>query len=107
MPTVTGWRPGSSTQSRSFAVEACTGWRYVAEELAAGIEVYLAEPADNATLCGKKQRARTDRTDARLQRTAIFAQPASPQPCRRAPTLLVQLLFTAPSRPLGLLASYP
>src|ERR1019366_1490073 len=30
----------------AFAVEACTGWRYVAEEIQrAGIEVHLAEPA--------------------------------------------------------------
>src|SRR6201984_2097036 len=33
----------------AFAVEACTGWRYIAEELAsAGIAVHLAEPADTA-----------------------------------------------------------
>jgi len=32
-----------------FAVEGCTGWRYVVEELAAaGIEPHLAEPADTA-----------------------------------------------------------
>jgi len=31
----------------AFAVEGCTGWRYVAEELAAaGIAAHLAEPAD-------------------------------------------------------------
>ena len=43
----------------AFAVEASTGWRYVAEELAAaGIEVHLAEPADTATLRGKKKRAK-------------------------------------------------
>jgi transposase len=31
----------------AFAVEGCTGWRFVAEELhRAGIEVHLAEPAD-------------------------------------------------------------
>ena len=30
-----------------FAVEACTGWRYVVEEMErAGCEVHLAEPAD-------------------------------------------------------------
>jgi hypothetical protein len=32
-----------------FALEGCTGWRYVAEELAAaGITPHLAEPADTA-----------------------------------------------------------
>src|SRR3712207_7407047 len=33
----------------AFAVEACTGWRFVVEELRrAGIEAHLAEPADTA-----------------------------------------------------------
>jgi len=31
----------------AFALEGCTGWRYVAEELAAaGVTAHLAEPAD-------------------------------------------------------------
>src|SRR5215213_8520219 len=51
----------------AFAVEGCTGWRFVVEEmLAAGVEPHLAEPADTATLRGRKKRAKTDRTDARL-----------------------------------------
>jgi transposase len=63
----------------AFAMEACTGWRYVAEELAAaGTEVHLAEPADTATLRGKKRRAKTDRADARLQRT-LLAQGRLPE----------------------------
>ena len=33
----------------AFALEGCTGWRYVTQELAAaGIGVHLAEPADTA-----------------------------------------------------------
>src|SRR6195952_1248772 len=49
-----------------FAVEACTGWRFVIEELAAaGIEAHLAEPADTAAARGQKRRAKTDRLDAR------------------------------------------
>jgi transposase len=56
----------------SFALEGCTGWRFVAEELArAGIEVHLAEPADTATLRGKKKRAKTDRADARHLRELL------------------------------------
>jgi transposase len=52
-----------------FAVEACTGWRYVAEELAAaGVAVVLAEPADTAAARGPKRRAKTDRADSRLLR---------------------------------------
>jgi hypothetical protein len=48
-----------------FATEGCTGWRFVVEELErAGVEAHLAEPADTATLRGRKKRAKTDRADA-------------------------------------------
>src|SRR5215471_9728908 len=48
-----------------FAVEACTGWRFVIEELErAGIEAWLAEPADTAAARGRKRRAKTDPADA-------------------------------------------
>ena len=57
----------------AFAVEACTGWRYVAEELQrAGMEAHLAEPADTAAARGRKRRAKTDRADARLQRDLLM-----------------------------------
>jgi transposase len=50
-----------------FAVEGCTGWRFVVEELRrAGIQAHLAEPADAATARGPKRRAKTDRADALL-----------------------------------------
>src|SRR5215218_2491386 len=53
----------------AFAVEGCTGWRFVVEELVrAGVEPHLAEPADTANLRGRKKRAKTDRADARLLR---------------------------------------
>jgi transposase len=56
----------------AFAVEACTGWRYVAEELAAaGIAVHLAEPADTAFARGRKRHAKTDRTDSRHLRVLL------------------------------------
>jgi transposase len=56
----------------AFAVEACTGWRFVVEELRrAGIEAHLAEPADTAAARGPKRRAKTDRTDARLLRNLL------------------------------------
>jgi transposase len=55
-----------------FAVEACTGWRYVVEELArAGVAAWLAEPADTAAARGRKKRAKTDRTDAKLLRELL------------------------------------
>jgi transposase len=50
-----------------LAVEGCTGWRYVVEELDhAGITPHLAEPADTAAARGRKRHAKTDRTDAHL-----------------------------------------
>src|SRR5580658_8780696 len=45
----------------AFAVEGCTGWRYVTEELAAaGITAHLAEPAGTAFARGRKRHAKTD-----------------------------------------------
>ena len=41
-----------------LAVEGCTGWRFVVEEMQrAGIEPHLAEPADTSSLRGPKKRA--------------------------------------------------
>ena len=55
-----------------FAVEGCTGWRYVAEELAAaGIAAHVGEPADTAFARGRKRHAKTDKTDARHLRTLL------------------------------------
>jgi transposase len=63
----------------AFAVEACTGWRYIAEELQrAGMDAHLAEPADTAAARGPKKRARTDRADARLLR-GLLAQGRLPE----------------------------
>jgi transposase len=56
----------------AFAVEGCTGWRYVAEELAAaGIAAHLAEPADTAFARGRKRHAKTDKTDCRHLRMLL------------------------------------
>ena len=56
----------------AFAMEGCTGWRYVAEELAAaGVTVHLAEPADTAFARGRKRHAKTDKTDARHLRMLL------------------------------------
>ena len=55
-----------------FALEGCTGWRYVSEELAAaGIEPHVAEPADTAALRGRKRHAKTDKTDSRHLRQLL------------------------------------
>ena len=55
-----------------FALEGCTGWRYVVEELAmAGVVAHVGDPAEIAGLRGPKKRAKTDRADARLLRTLL------------------------------------
>jgi transposase len=56
----------------TFAVEGCTGWRFVVEELQrAGITALLAEPAETAHQRGPKKRAKTDKTDARHLRMLV------------------------------------
>jgi len=67
------WLAGRFTgQDVHFAVEGCTGWRYVAEELAAaGITPHVAEPADTAALRGRKRHAKTDKTDSRHLRQLL------------------------------------
>jgi transposase len=50
----------------ALAVEGCTGGRYV-------VEAHLAEPADTQAARGRKRRAKTDRTDARLLRDLLMA----------------------------------
>jgi transposase len=56
----------------AFAAEGCTGWRYIAEELAAaGVTAHLAEPADTAFARGRKRHAKTDKTDCRHLRTLL------------------------------------
>ena len=56
----------------AFALEGCTGWRYVVEELArVGVAAHLGEPAETAAARGPKRRAKTDRADARLIRELL------------------------------------
>jgi transposase len=56
----------------AFALEGCTGWRYVAEELAAaGVSPHVAEPADTAFARGRKRHAKTDKTDSRHLRELL------------------------------------
>lgn len=66
------WLGRFDGRDAEFAFEGCTGWRYVAEELArAGVGAHLAEPADTAALRGPKRRAKTDRADARHLRELL------------------------------------
>ena len=56
----------------AFGAEACTGWRYVIEELQrVGVAAHLADPAETAAARGRKRRAKTDRADAKLIRTLL------------------------------------
>ena len=53
-------------QELEVGLEATTGWRFVADELAqVGAVVHLAEPAETAARRGNKKRAKSDRADAR------------------------------------------
>ena len=55
----------------TFAVEGCTGWRFITGELArAGITVLLAEPAEHRS-SARPERAKTDKTDARHLRILV------------------------------------
>jgi transposase len=68
------WLAQFDGQPADFALEATTGWRFVAEELErAGFRAHLAEPADTRALRGPKRRAKTDRTDARHLRELLRA----------------------------------
>jgi transposase len=68
------WLEQFNGQPAAFAVEGCTGWRFVVEELhAVGIEAHLAEPADTAALRGPKKRAKTDQLDSRHLRELLCA----------------------------------
>jgi transposase len=56
----------------ALAVEGCTGWRYVVEEItAAGFEAHLAEPADTQAARGRKRHAKTDRSDSQSLRELL------------------------------------
>src|SRR6266705_965935 len=66
------WLARFAGQDAHFALEGCTGWRYVAGEIiAAGLTPHLADPAEAAHLRGPKRRAKTDRADARHQRMLL------------------------------------
>jgi transposase len=54
------------------ALEACTGWFFVARALErAGAVAHLAEVAETRALRGRKRRAKTDRADARWLRMLL------------------------------------
>ncbi|KZS63047.1 transposase [Mycobacterium kansasii] len=72
--TLRGWLAEHCADGDAeFALEGCTGWRYVSEELAAaGGGVHLGDPAETAAARGRKKRAKTDHADAKLLRTLLL-----------------------------------
>jgi len=59
----------------TVAVEAMTGWRFIAEECARlSIKLRLAEPAETRMHQDRKRRAKTDKLDARLLRELLMQQ---------------------------------
>ena len=68
------WLARFAGQDGDFAMEGCTGWRYVAEEVAAaGLRPHVADPAELAALRGRRRHAKTDRADARFAREQLQA----------------------------------
>ena len=66
------WLEQFAGEHVEVALEACTGWLFVYEVLAAaGAVAHLAEPAETSALRGKKRHAKTDRADARWLRTLL------------------------------------
>jgi transposase len=69
---VRAWVERFPGQELQVAVEACTGWLFTCEALAAaGAVPHLAEPAETSARRGNKRRAKTDREDARLLRSLL------------------------------------
>jgi transposase len=69
---VTRWSERFAGQRIDVAVEACTGWLFVCDALAAaGATAHLAEPVETRALRGRKRRAKTDREDARWLRELL------------------------------------
>ena len=72
------WLERFAGHSTAFAVEGCTGWRFVVEELqAAGIEAHVAEPADTAALRGPEE-AGQDRSARRSPSASAAARRLDP-----------------------------
>jgi transposase len=73
--TVRAFLTPLATRETVVAVEAMTGWRFIAEEcVRAGIDVRLAEPAETRMRQDHKRRAKTDKLDARLLRELLMQE---------------------------------
>jgi transposase len=66
------WAERHAGREVRVAVEACTGWPFVCDALAAaGAVPHLPEPVETRALRGRKRRAKTDREDARWLRELL------------------------------------
>lgn len=69
---VSAWAARHPDRDIRVALEACTGWYFVARALEdAGATPHLAEVAETSALRGRKRRAKTDRADARWLRSLL------------------------------------
>jgi transposase len=69
---VEGWAERFAGHQIDVAVEACSGWLFVCDALAAaGATPRLAEPVETRALRGRKRRAKTDREDAKWLRELL------------------------------------
>ena len=68
------WVDGFHGQLERVAIEATTGWKWIACELQArGVAVLLLDPGEASAKKGKKRRAKTDRLDARFLLSLLAA----------------------------------
>ena len=73
------WMAAFPGREVHVAVEACTGWLFVAQAVGAcGGTAHLAETVETRALRGRKRRAKTDRQDA-LWLRALLAQGRLPE----------------------------
>ena len=69
---VARWAARFGGRKIDLAVEACTGWLFGSDALAAaGAAPHLAAPVETRALPGRKRRAKTDREDARWLRELL------------------------------------
>jgi transposase len=81
---LTVWIAKWHGQITVVALEATTGWRWVARELQArGIEVRLTDPGQASALQGNRKRAKTDRLDARWLCVLLAKEMLPSRGCRR------------------------
>jgi len=72
--SLAAWLDGFEGRLERVAIEATTGWKWVARELQArGVEVLLLDPGEAAARKGKKRHAKTDRLDARFLLSLLAA----------------------------------